>query len=273
MSAEHGARTGRSLIVAGIAAIAVLFLVYGRYQDPALYTPDAVDDLQRMADGFYLAILLALGAVGYGMYRYHRAKARSGGTDRIAVIAVMTWGGNSRRIFVVIFVAYGIFFSLASGTIVYQPDLIFSYHYNVEVPGVEIAPCCDAPGYMPKILVYVTENVGLQVIPINMVLQVTVSYLVGLNAVIAVRAYSSSHRRRGLGGVGAVTGLFIACPTCAGSALSIFLGTAGSIVLTAALVQLQTLLIAVTIPVLLATPFLLTRGFTGTDRGCVVRND
>ena len=101
--------------------------------------------------------------------------------------------------------------------------------------------------------------VGLQIIPINLVLQVVVSYLVGLNAAVAAGAYSVSKRRRGLGSIGAATGLFIACPTCAGTLFSVFAGTAGGIVLSAALAQLQTILIAVSIPVLLITPYVMAR--------------
>ena len=50
--------------------------------------------------------------------------------------------------------------------------------------------------------------------------------------------------------VGAATGLFIACPTCAGTFLSIFIGTASGIGLSVLLTQLQTLFIGLSIPIL-----------------------
>lgn len=270
-----GGGDGRALIVVGFAAMAALFVLYGRYQGSEIATPDAIDGLVRIAVGFYAAMAASLAAVAYGSYLYHRrlaagappAPAPSGIAGLARDIAVATWNARSRRIFAATFVAYGAFFSLASGALVYQPSLSFSYHYGVDVPSVEISPCCDAPGYMPKVLVYLTDTVGLQIIPLNTALQVVVSYLVGLNAAVAASAYSLSRKSRGAGGVGAAAGLFVGCPTCVGTFMSAFVGTAGGIALGAALAQLQTLLIAVTIPVLLATPFLLARRLRGAGAG------
>ena len=267
--AVRTSQKGKPLIILGFITIAVLFVVYGRYQDPEFITPDAVDDVLRMAYGFYVVLLLSFGAIAYGLYKYHKQKIVEDPTSKLSIIALITWNKKSRKIFLATFIAYGVFFALTSGTLVYQPELSFSYHYGVDVPSAEIAPCCDtAPGYMPKILVYITDNVGLQVIPINLVLQVVVSYLVGLNTAIAVRAYTLSRKGRGVSGIGAVTGLFIACPTCVGSFLSLFVGTASGIALTIAITQLQTLFIAITIPVLFATPFILARKLQNPDGSC-----
>ena len=260
---------GVPLMAAGFVAIAVLFAVYGKYQNPEFVTPDALDDYERIANGFYIMLLLSFGAVSYGLYRYHKEMA-SNHTGMIAVIAQVTWNTRSRRIFVTVFAVYGIFFSLTSGTLVYQPEVSFSYHYGADIPSMEVIPCCDAPGYMPKILVYITDNVGLQVIPVNLVLQIAVSYLVGLNTAVALRAYTMSRKGRGLGGIGAITGLFIACPTCVGSLSSVFVGTASGIALTIALAHLQTLFIAVSIPVLAATPFIMARKLRNADGSCMI---
>ena len=273
-----GAGDGRILVALGFAAMAALFALYGRYQSPELVTPGAVDGLLRIAVGFYAAMAASLAAVAYGMYLFHRRLAAPGAAPGAGIaglargIAAATWNKKSRRIFAATFVSYGAFFSLASGALVYQPSLSFSYHYGVDVPSAEISPCCDAPGYMPKVLVYLTDDVGLQIVPLNSVLQIAVSYLVGLNAAVAASAYSLSRRSRGAGGIGAAAGLFVGCPTCVGTFLSAFVGTAGGIALGAALVHLQTLLIAVTIPVLVATPFLLARRLRGAGAGlCAVR--
>ena len=264
MQTETASRRGVGLIAAGLAAVAGLMLIYSRYQNPEYITPDAVDDFLRLAQIFYIALPVALGGVAYGLYVYHRDMV-SGGRSLASVIARVTWNGRSRRIFVITFLLYGAFFSMVSGTLVYQPDITFSYHYGVQVPSAEIIPCCDAPGYMPKVLVYLTEHVGLQIVPVNLVLQAAVSYLVGLNMAVAVAAVSVSRAGRSATGVGAITGLFIACPTCVGTASSVFVGTASGIALSVALVQLQTLFIAVAIPVLLATPFLLARKLEGSS--------
>ncbi len=261
---------GKSLIILGFVSMAILFLIYNRYQDPELITLNVIDPYLRLANGFYVMLLLSFGAIGFGLYRFHKQKAESNTKGLLYIIALVTWNSKSRKIFVATFVIYGIFFSLTSGTLVYQPEVIFSHHYGVVIPSAEIIPCCDSPGYMPKILVYLTEHVGLQIIPINLVLQIVVSYLVGLNAAIAVSAITISKKKRGFSSVGIATGLFIACPTCAGSFLSIFVGTASGIALIIAITQLQTLFIAISIPILFVTPFILARKLQNSDGSCAI---
>jgi len=263
-------KSGKKLMILGFVSIAILFLIYSRYQDPELITPEAFDSIQRIAYLFYIVLLACMGAISYGLYIFHREKVELRETDLFAMIAISTWNSKSRKIFLVTFILYGIFFSLVSGTLIYQPEVNFAIHYGAEIPSGFVAPCCDGPGYMPKIIVYLTEHVGLQIIPINLVLQVIVSYLVGLNMAIAVNAFAISKKGRGFSSVGAVTGLFIACPTCAGTFLSVFIGTASGIALTIALVQLQTLFIAIAIPMLIITPFVMAKKLRNADGSCKV---
>ena len=264
------ASKGKKLIVIGFASISILFLIYGRYQDPELLTPSAVDSIQRIAYWFYIILTISLGAIAFGMYRYHKEKVEINGKDLATIIALTTWNSRSRKIFLITFIGYGIFFSLVSGTLVYQPEVNFAIHYGATIPSGFVAPCCDGPGYMPKIIIYITEHVGLQIIPINLVLQVTVSYLVGLNTAIAVSAFTISKRERSMSTVGAIVGLFIACPTCAGSFLSIFIGTASGIALSIALTQMQTLFIAISIPVLFITPYIMAKKLQNADGSCKI---
>ena len=205
------------------------------------------------------------------MYRFQKGKVDGGQKDFSTIIALTTWNKRSRKIFVATFIGYGIFFSLVSGTLVYQPEINFATDLGEEIPSAFVSPCCDAFGYMPKILVYITEHVGLQILPLNLVLQVIVSYLVGLNAAIAVNAYTISRKGRGMSTVGAAAGLFIACPTCAGTFLSIFIGTASGIAISVALVQLQTFFIAISIPVLLITPYIMARKLRNADGSCKIQ--
>ncbi len=263
-------QNGKKLIGVGFVTIAILFVMYSRYQDPELMTPDALDSIQRLANGFYIIMLAAIGATTYGVYLFHRYKVQKKGKDLLTIIALITWNSKSRKILVLVFVGYGIFFSLASGTLVYQPEVNFAIHYGATIPSGFVAPCCDEPGYMPKIIVYLTEHIGLQIIPINLILQIIVSYLVGLNASIAVSAYTISKKGRGMTTLGAATGLFIACPTCAGTFLSIFIGTASGIALSIALAQLQTFFIAMSIPVLIATPFIMAKKLRNSDGSCKI---
>ena len=263
-------KKGKKMIILGFVIIGVLFVLYGRYQDPELMTPSAIDSIQRIAYGFYITLVVAFGAIAIGIARYHKGKVETKGKDLSTIIALVTWSSKSRKIFLSTFVGYGIFFALISGTLVYQPEINFVTHYGAVVPSGFIAPCCDEPGYMPKIIVYITEHIGLQIIPINLVLQIIVSYLVGLNVSIAVTAYSISKKGGGISTIGAATGLFIACPTCAGTFLSIFIGTASGIALSVALSQMQTFLIGVSIPILIVTPYLMAKKLRNSDGSCKI---
>ena len=261
---------GKKLIFLGFTSIVVLFLMYSRYQDPELITPGALDPIQRIAYSFYIILIACLGAISYGLYIFHKDKVYKKNNDLITIIALTTWNVKSRKIFLTTFVGYGIFFSLISGTLVYQPEVNFAIHYGAEIPSGFVAPCCGPTGYMPKIIIYLTEHVGLQIIPVNLVLQVIVSYLVGLNMAIAVNAFSISKKSSGVSSLGAATGLFIACPTCAGTFLSFFIGTASGIALTIALSQLQTFLIAISIPILFFTPFIMAKKLRNSDGSCKI---
>ena len=127
-----------------------------------------------------------------------KVKLKIQGKDILTTIAIVPLTNlKSRKIFITIhLLGYGIFFSLISGTLVYQPEINFVTHYGATIPSGFIAPCCDGPGYMPKIIIYLTEHVGLQIIPINLTLQIIVSYLVALNASIAINAYTISKKGR-----------------------------------------------------------------------------
>ena len=267
--ATKNIQKGKLLIILGFVSIGILFLIYSSIQRLEL-TPDAIPVIQRIATGFYIILMMAFGAIAYGLYRFHKQRAEQSDDKILTIIAKSTFNSKSRKIFLTSFILYGIFFSLTSGILVYQPEVIFSYHYGVDVPSAHITACCGEPGYMPKLIVYMTEHWGLQIVPINLVLQVVVSYLVGLNVALAVNAISISKKTGGLSGVGATTGLFIACPTCVGSFISLFVSASSAVAFTLAITQLQTIFILITIPVLLATPFIMGRKIKSSKDKCEV---
>ena len=255
---EVRTQKGKSLIILGFVVIAILFLIYARTASLGL-TPEAVLAIERLAGIFYVIIIMAFGIITFGLFRYHKQKALENNGGVLSIIAATTFNKKSRRIFLLTFIGYGIFFSLTSGMLVYQPEVVFSYHYGAIIPSAHLTACCGDPGYMPKITVYLTEHIGLQIVPINLVLQIIVSYLVGLNTTLAVSAFTFFKKEGGLSSVGATTGLFIACPTCVGAFSSIFVGSAGAIAFTLAITQLQTMFILITIPILLITPFIMAK--------------
>ena len=248
-------------IILPLAVIVTLFLIYSRFQESTIINPEILQVLERLAIGFYVILSVSIVALAVGLYSYHKKMAQKNDNSIQSILSNILLRKRSKKIFWITFFVYGVFFSMASGTLVYQPDVTFSLHYNVDVPSAFIAPCCDPIGYMPKIIVYMTENTGLQIIPVNLLLQIIVSYLVAFNMTIAVPAISLSRKTGGLCGTGSVAGLFVACPTCAGTFLTLFFGTTLSSGLTLYLVQLQTVFIALSVPVLLITPIYMAKKF------------
>lgn len=251
-------RSYRAMIIVGFLSIGISFLIYTKY-DYAAVTQEMIPFLERIAVGMYVVLFMSFGAIAYGLYKFYKVKITQGGDSISSIIANAINNKRSKQVFIASAIGYGIFFSLTSGILVYQPEVIFSQHYGAIVPSVHITPCCGPAGYMPSIVGYFTEHVGFKIIPINFVLQVTVSFLVGLNFALASRAFLMYKKAGGMGGFGAVTGLFIACPTCAGTLLSILVGAGAIGVFTVALTQLQTVFIAASIPVLLVTPVIMAR--------------
>ena len=259
----------RAFIIIGFVVIGIIFVLYSNIDDFSI-TTDSIQAIERLAIGFYVILLMSFGTIGYGIYRYHQRKAIENTNGILTIIAKTTMNSKSRKIFVVTFIAYGMFFSLTAGLIVYQPDVIFSHHYDAVVPSAHMNACCGEPGYMPTIIVYMTEHIGLQIIPINLVLVVVVSYLVGLNTTLAIKAISITKRSGGLTSIGATTGLFIACPTCVSTFFAIFIGSSSAVTFTVILTQLQTLFVGITIPILLLTPILIAKKMQKKDDGCTL---
>ena len=256
----------RAFIIIGFAVIVAIFVIYSSINDFSI-TTDSLQSIERLAIGFYAILFMSFGAIGYGIYRYHKQKVTENNHGVLYIIAKTTMDTKSRKIFFATFITYGIFFSLTAGLIVYQPDVIFSYHYGVTVPSAHMNACCGEPGYMPTIIVYITEHIGLQIIPINLVLVLIVSYLVGLNTALAVKAISITKKSGGLTSIGATTGLFVACPTCVSTFFAIFIGSSSAVTFTVILTQLQTLFVGITIPILLLTPIIIAKKIQKKDDG------
>ena len=257
----------RMLIIIGFVVIGIIFVLYSNIDDFSI-TNDSIQAIERLAVGFYVVLLMSFGAIGYGIYRYHHRKSVENTKGILSIIAKTTMNSKSKKIFVITFMIYGVFFSLTAGLLVYQPDVTFSHHYDAVIPSAHMNVCCGEPGYMPTIIVYITEHVGLQIIPINMVLVIIVSYLVGLNTALAVKAISITKKSGGLTSIGAVTGLFVACPTCASTFFALFVGSTSAITFTLILTHLQTLFVGITIPILLLTPILIAKKIRKNDESC-----
>lgn len=275
---EKQTTSGRShlaLILVGFLAIAVSFFAYAKNNN-LIITPAAMPALQNLAVATYLVLLASFAAIGWGLYKMYKTKITSADSSISSIIANAIHNKRSKQVFVISAIGYGLFFALTSGIIIYKPDINATDYGFPKPPHIELSPCCDLPGYMPMIFAFFTEHVGLQIIPLNLLLLVTVSFLVGLNFAISATVFSIAKNGGKLGAFGAVTGLFVGCPTCAGTIFTMLFGfgagaTTFTLFLTSFEAQIQTIFIAISIPVLLVTPIIMAKKIKSQNESCAVK--
>jgi hypothetical protein len=260
--------SGFRVLFVGLFSLVIAFVIYSRLTVPSSDTTAVVmaTQLTNLAYAMLAITAASMAAMAYGTYTIFRSEQmRTAGTS--SLVSFITGAFASRnywKIMAIAAIGYGIFFGFLSQILVYRPDVSFTER-GIEVPSVDMIPCCSAPGYMPMLTVYITDHFLILIIPVNVILAAVVSMLVGFNVALSIFAYrmkSSMHAKTSLvGGIGATSGLFIGCPTCAGSILSAVLGVgvAGAGTSASVLAPFQTLFIAASIPALIIAPFLIAR--------------
>ncbi len=275
-------RQTRSLKVAFLGALSVTF---------GMVTPPVITSLS-LAQGIggeslvldYAYFVLTLIVFGLCILFYGATTILTNSSTReilenpsseSSIIARVFAKRRHSRLLLLSALVYGIFYAIASGIIVFQPAWNFSEIYHVGIPSFAIATCCGPVGETPEAVVYITQHLGLLLVPINLLLLFSISWLVGLNASFAAFALSLRTRNIGLswsGGVGALIGLFTSCPTCAGLAIIALLGGTGTLSVAFFLGPLQTLFVCLSVPILVATPILSARSLHSLEsRGACTR--
>jgi hypothetical protein len=214
---------------------------------------------------FYLAqsismFLLLLGF--YLAYAYlRRAPSASSLSSLLAIIgSAVSDRGLARAAFAAT-ALYGLLYAFTSSILVFQPGVDFAAQYGVTTTaGWSSSPCCGDVGTLPKLILYLAPaHLAVQLVPLSFLLLFIVPPLVGLNlsiALFSVRKTVAKVTGRWMVACGAAVGLFTACPTCAGFFLAESVGGIGATTLAVALAPYQALFIAVSIPILVVTPFL-----------------
>ena len=260
--------SGFRVLFVGLFSLVIAFVIYSRLTVPSSDATAVVmaTQLTNLAYAMLAITAASMAAMAYGTYTIFRSEQmRTAGTS--SLVSFITGAFASRnywKIMAIAAIGYGIFFGFLSQILVHRPDVSFTER-GIEVPSVDMIPCCSAPGYMPMLTVYITDHFLILIIPVNVILAAVVSMLVGFNVALSIFAYRmkrSMHAKTSLvGGIGATSGLFVGCPTCAGSILSAVLGVgvAGAGTSASVLAPFQTLFIAASIPALIIAPFLIAR--------------
>ena len=268
--------SGFRVLFVGAFSLAIAFIIYSQFTMPSS-EPLRVEseELTGLAWGMLAISAASMASMVYGAYIIFRSEQIRTATTTTSVGAVnglisfITASFSNRnywKIMIVAAVGYGIFFAFLSQILVYRADVSFT-EKGIEVPSLDLIPCCSAVGYMPMLTIYITDHFLILIIPLNVILATIVSLLVGFNVALSIFAFrmkkSSLQTKTSLAaGIGATSGLFVGCPTCAGSLISALLGigVAGAGGTSASvLAPFQTLFIAASIPALVVAPFLTAR--------------
>ncbi len=221
--------------------------------------------------GYLVMVLMIVGVVIAVLgVRQFLTETRAGKGTHSAKIMIIAQILNQKRYkltMVAVMIAYAALFALVSGTLIFRPLENFAVEYSAKIPSLIIAVCCGSIGLVPVLTVYLTNHIALLLIPLNVLILIAVSALVGLNTSLVAYEYDNRPRsssRRWIFSLGAVTGLFTACPTCAGLFFSSLITGVGSTAL-AVLPSTQLLLVAGTILVLVGAGYVSTRAIERSD--------
>ncbi|HEU0143714.1 MAG TPA: hypothetical protein VFQ47_02915 [Nitrososphaera sp.] len=262
--------SGFRVFFVGFFSLIIAFLIYSRLTMPSseLLRVES-QELTGLAWGMLAITAASMASMAYGAYIIFRSEyIRTASSPTSSLISFITGAFSNQKywkIMIAAAIGYGIFFGFLSQILVYRADVSFTER-EIEVPSLDLIPCCAAPGYMPMVTFYITDHFLILIIPLNVILATIVSLLVGLNVALSIFAFrlkKSLQTKTSLAaGIGATSGLFVGCPTCAGSLISALLGigiagaggTSASV-----LAPFQTLFIAASIPALVVAPFLTAR--------------
>lgn len=252
--------SGFRMAVIGLFSLILAFIIYSRLTTPSEQTTMIIPELKNLAYAILAITFASLASIGYGIYRILKAQQQlvnKGST--LYYIAKVFSDNKYLKIMVISSIGYGIIFGFLSQIFIYNNNISFM-EQGILVPSVYIVPCCNIPGYVPTFTAYLTDHFLVLLIPINIILAITVSALVGFNFALSVYTLKltrmSKNKVSFMQSIGLTGGLFVGCPTCAGSIFSTLLGfSAGTTI--AALALFQTLFIAITVPALIITPLLI----------------
>jgi hypothetical protein len=268
-------KSGLRVVFVGMISLTLAFVIYSRF---AMVSDEHLvlltSELKVLASVILAITFASMASITYGLVKIFKAEQQGSMNSNLLYYITNAFSEKKYwKIMVIAAITYGIFFGFLSRILIYNNDVSFSQQ-GISIPSINIIPCCNIPGYVPMFSAYLTDHFSILVIPLNIILAVVVSGLVGFNTALGVYAFKTSTKVRStkkisfIGSVGAAGGLFVGCPTCAGSFFSVLLGFGVVGESISALASFQTLFIALSIPVLVITPFLVARSIRTNRRTC-----
>jgi len=264
--------SGLRITLVSVFSLILAFIIYSRLSiSSAAEQPVMIaSQLKNLAIAIFMLTAASLISIGYGTFRIFKAEQElSSNSNSLMSYITSAFSDNKYwKVMIISAVGYGIFFGFLSQIFIYRGDISFT-GIGIAVPSINVVTCCNVPGYVPMFAAYITNHFLILLIPINIILALVISVMVGFNISLNLFAYKRMMKMQVtkkislVESIGVTTGLFIGCPTCAGSlfALLFGFGTGGTAAaaVAALLAPFQTLFIIVSIPALIISPFLIAR--------------
>lgn len=263
--------SGFRITLVGVFSLISAFIIYSRLSiSSAAEQPVMIaSQLKNVAFVIFMLTIASLVSIGCGTFRVFRAEQHLSSSTNSLISYITSAFSDNRywKVMIISAVGYGIFFGFLSQIFIYRGDISFT-GIGIAVPSINVVTCCNVPGYVPMFAAYITNHFLILLIPINIVLALVISVMVGFNISLNLYAYRRMMKMQVtkkisfVESIGITTGLFIGCPTCAGSLFATLFGfgTAETTAAAAALLApFQTLFIIVSIPALIISPFLIAR--------------
>jgi hypothetical protein len=304
----NSALVGAMAFSIGISIIVVSMTLYP-LMIPKIVTSANSNWIQQSSYVFYILLLASFIMVSLGIYLLSKFLKFRYGDDNDPLsksydsIATLTSPNKDRekakyqsifriifgivsdrkchRFFLPIAIGYGVIYSIISGILIIRPEgglaHISGMHNLPSLVMMQYGPT----GYVPTMSIYISDNFGIFIIPLYLVVGLVVSALVGFNGIISIYTLFNRHSKNRfsfdnasshssssfLSALGATTSLFVTCPTCA--SLYIFTAIAGGLApsIAAFTITYYNLFVMASIPLLLCTPIITALGIRKIDVG------
>jgi hypothetical protein len=255
---------GLRIILFSISSLILSYIIYSNLTNPyfnhiIMFTPI----LFNLSIGILIITFISSIAICFGLWNLYFSKGMTKNNLRY-YISLPFKQKRYTLIMILAGISYGIIFSFLSQIFVFNDNVANSFEDKKLIPSIKIVPCCNTIGYAPMTYIYLAENFFIFLIPINIVLIFIVSLLVGFNIsinIFIIKKLKDNNNKQSkfLGSIGATCGLFIGCPTCAGSIIAAIFGFSAGTTTISLLASFQTIFIIISIPALLSAPFLIAK--------------
>ena len=259
---------GLRIIIFSVSSLIFSFIFYSKFTNPnfndiIMFTPV----LLNISIGILIITFISSIAICFGLWNLYVSNEPS--KKNLKYFISLPFREKRYTLIVILSgIFYGIIFSFLSQILVLIDNGSNSFEDIKFSPSIKIIPCCNTIGYVPITYIYLAEYFFIFLIPINIPLVFILSFLVGFNISINIfmikrlkENYNKKNNNKSkvIGGIGATCGLFIGCPTCAGSIIATIFGFSAGTTTISILASFQTVFIVISIPALMIAPFLIAK--------------